>query len=60
MGMLYRESVKMQRVWICLLVVLPVPGFSTSLDEQTAFSTEDTLVGTTGQRLTLLTRNVLN
>ncbi len=34
MGMLFRASVKMQKVWICFLMAVLMPALGIALDEQ--------------------------
>jgi membrane-bound serine protease (ClpP class) len=54
MGMLFHASVKMQKVWICFLMVALMPALGTALDEQATLPEENTLVGTVDRRAILL------
>ena len=54
MGMLFHASVKMQKVWICFLMVTLMPALGTALDEQATLPEENVLVETVGRRAILL------
>ena len=54
MGMLFHASVKMQKVWICFLMVTLMPALGTALDEQATLPEENVLVETVDRRAILL------
>jgi membrane-bound serine protease (ClpP class) len=54
MGMLFHASVKMQKVWICFLMVALMPALGTALDEQATLPEENVLVETVDRRAILL------